>query len=792
MFPQGRHPTPHQAPGQPFKFTIPESLDRIKEEFQFLQAQYHSLKLECEKLASEKTEMQRHYVMSLSICVCLFLHQTEIAKRLNTICAQVIPFLSQEHQQQVVQAVERAKQVTMAELNAVIGVRGLPGLPPTQQHLSHNHGGAPVPLTPHPAGLHPSQLGGSAGLLALSGALGAVPPHLMGKDGGDKKPHLSGPDSHPREPGTSNSLLPESLRNSDKRRNGPDFPNDTKKRKVDDKDSSHYVRNGSSFCVPFFPNDPASPRGTPLPSPRENGLDKARLLKKDPCSPASTASSASSSSLKSKEMAMRDKAGTPGLKSSTPTPRGDSTPGPSSTPGIRPSLSKPPSMEIPHPPTAGLRTPLAVPGPYPGAFGMLPHAAGMNGELAGAAGAAAYAAGLHNMSPQMSAAAAAAVAAYGRSPMVGFDPHPHMRVPGMPPSLTGIPGGKPKKKFPRLFFFYFPPLSSSPTFFVAYSFHVAADGQMQPVPFPPDALVGPGIPRHARQINTLNHGEVVCAVTISNPTRHVYTGGKGCVKVWDISHPGNKSPVSQLDCLNRDNYIRSCRLLPDGRTLIVGGEASTLSIWDLATPTPRIKAELTSSAPACYALAISPDSKVCFSCCSDGNIAVWDLHNQTLVRQFQGHTDGASCIDISNDGTKLWTGGLDNTVRSWDLREGRQLQQHDFTSQIFSLGYCPTGEWLAVGMESSNVEVLHVTKPDKYQLHLHESCVLSLQFAYCGKWFVSTGKDNLLNAWRTPYGASIFQSKESSSVLSCDISVDDKYIVTGSGDKKATVYEVIY
>jgi len=83
----------------------------------------------------------------------------------------------------------------------------------------------------------------------------------------------------------------------------------------------------------------------------------------------------------------------------------------------------------------------------------------------------------------------------------------------------------------------------------AYSFHVSADGQMQPVPFPPDALIGPGIPRHARQINTLNHGEVVCAVTISNPTKYVYTGGKGCVKVWDISQPGSKSPVSQLDCL---------------------------------------------------------------------------------------------------------------------------------------------------------------------------------------------------------------------------------------------------
>lgn len=50
------------------------------------------------------------------------LFQTEIAKRLNAIIAQILPFLSQEHQQQVATAVERAKQVTMTELNAIIGV----------------------------------------------------------------------------------------------------------------------------------------------------------------------------------------------------------------------------------------------------------------------------------------------------------------------------------------------------------------------------------------------------------------------------------------------------------------------------------------------------------------------------------------------------------------------------------------------------------------------------------------------------------------------------------------------
>ncbi|KAK1802212.1 hypothetical protein P4O66_021878 [Electrophorus voltai] len=837
---------PHQ-PGQPgFKFTVAESCDRIKDEFQFLQAQYHSLKVEYDKLANEKTEMQRHYVMyyEMSYGLNIEMHkQTEIAKRLNAILAQIMPFLSQEHQQQVAQAVERAKQVTMTELNAIIGVRGLPNLPLTQQqlqaqHLSHAAHGPPVQLPPHPSSLQPPGLppgtGSGSGLLAL-GALGSQA-HLPVKD--EKNHH----DLEHR--GTSverfiltahlfpqnNSVSPsDSLRASEKHRASSDYSLDPKKRKMEEKDNlSRYDSDGDKsddLVVDVSNEDPATPRVSPAHSPPENGLDKARVLKKDaPNSPASVASSGSTPSSKAKdhphwqwdewlpgqaltrsssqlltlqtvpllfsssderarergrqrlkksvEMKLayppppprfgvcgsfdtvpNDKSSTPGLKSNTPTPRNDApTPGTSTTPGLRPIPGKPLGMEALAP---ALRTPLS----YAAPFAMMGHHPEMNGSLTSPG---VY--GLH-ISPQMSAAAAAA--AYGRSPMPGFDPHSHMRPPGLPASLTSISGGKP-----------------------AYSFHVSADGQMQPVPFPPDALIGPGIPRHARQINTLSHGEVVCAVTISNPTRHVYTGGKGCVKIWDISQPGSKSPVSQLDCLNRDNYIRSCKLLPDGRTLIVGGEASTLTIWDLASQTPRIKAELTSSAPACYALAISPDAKVCFSCCSDGNIAVWDLHNQTLVRQFQGHTDGASCIDISHDGTKLWTGGLDNTVRSWDLREGRQLQQHDFTSQIFSLGYCPTGEWLAVGMESSNVEVLHHTKPDKYQLHLHESCVLSLKFAYCGKWFVSTGKDNLLNAWRTPYGASIFQSKESSSVLSCDISADDKYIVTGSGDKKATVYEV--
>ncbi|XP_037923023.1 protein groucho isoform X1 [Hermetia illucens] len=731
MYPApARHPAAAGPPPQgPIKFTIVDTLERIKEEFNFLQAQYHTLKLECEKLANEKTEMQRHYVMyyEMSYGLNVEMHkQTEIAKRLNALINQLLPFLAAEHQQQVLQAVDRAKQVTMQELNAIIGQHQQQGIQQLIQqiHAQQIPGAPPQPIPTLGALAGPlSAFGGPMGLPHGPQGLLKAPQDLHREE---LKVPLGGPSAEER---LRNSVSP-AEREKYRTRSPLEIENDTKRRKEEKLTHESDGEKSDQDLVVDVANEMESP------SPRPNG-DHVSLESRDrdsiglngdrsdkpggsnskpsserPPSRSGSSSSRSTPSLKTKDL---DKPGTPGAKARTPTPN-------ASVPGNpKPVAPQPPPAGYPNSPYQRPQDPYQRPPPDP---------------------------------------------AYGRPPMP-YDPHPNMRTNGIP--LSGVAAGKP-----------------------AYSFHMNGEGTLQPVPFPHDALLGPGIPRHARPLSTLAHGEVVCAVTISNPTKYVYTGGKGCVKVWDISQPANKNFVNQLDCLQRDNYIRSVKLLPDGRTLIVGGEASNLSIWDLASPTPRIKAELTSAAPACYALAISPDSKVCFSCCSDGNIAVWDLHNQTLVRQFQGHTDGASCIDISPDGCRLWTGGLDNTVRSWDLREGRQLQQHDFSSQIFSLGYCPTGEWLAVGMENSHVEVLHTTKSDKYQLHLHESCVLSLKFATCGKWFVSTGKDNLLNAWRTPYGASIFQSKETSSVLSCDISTDDKYIVTGSGDKKATVYEVMH
>ncbi|KFU85043.1 Transducin-like enhancer protein 2, partial [Chaetura pelagica] len=500
--------------------------DRIKEEFQFLQAQYHSLKLECEKLLSEKTEMQRHYVMyyEMSYGLNIEMHkQAEIVKRLSAICTQMIPFLTQEHQQQVLQAVERAKQVTMGELNSIIGQQQL-------QHLSHH--ASPIPLTPHPSSMQPSSLSGgsTSGLLALSGALMAqsqlaVKEDRVAQDGEHRAPHsclsLSLAQSVSATP--PESLQDEEQTGLKQKQEEKDLPGcyDSD----EDKSDCNLVVDETSF----FPQDPPSEPGSPSHTASSQLLPAGREI---PESPASITSSRSTTPLKPK-----DQTSTPPDQPTAASPPPDSlvpSSGPSSAALLRQPPAKAPPTDI-----IALRSLLSVSSLYSSSFGMVPHAT-LSGELP----APSTYLGIH-LSPQVSSAVL-----YGQSPMVSgqgtgpglglhsscvlcfvqvaFESHPHLRTSTISSSLSTVPGGKP-----------------------AYSFHVSADGQMQPVPFPPDALIGSGIPRHARQLHTLSHGEVVCAVTISNSTRHVYTGGKGCVKVWDVGQPGTKTAVAQLDCLVR-------------------------------------------------------------------------------------------------------------------------------------------------------------------------------------------------------------------------------------------------
>ncbi|KAM7538423.1 hypothetical protein Aperf_G00000073705 [Anoplocephala perfoliata] len=940
MYPN-RPPVP-SGPGQPYKFTVLETCDRIKDEFNFVQQQCHQLQAEREKLMSERVDMQRICVVYYEMANGLNLEmhrQMEISKRLNAILNQVIPFLASEHQSQVASAIERAKQVTMQELNSVLTAQmedtkltkfangGNMGISNDQLEIykqiqAHQMSSAGSPTSALPGGSSGSQSGphgsgvgnnpssgpsfpGSASSLLPSNASGfqnAFLNGLMSAAGGAMMPP----------PGTAG--LPLSTGGV---RDIKDYSNEEKQR------AAAVAAAASSILRGGQPNIPGSPF---IPGTGPAGM--ASFPEGFFGAAASAASSAANIATTSPGVANLNN---PGRTSSAGGGVRSGHSG-SGAPNSAAATSSSSSLLPPPPPPTPGNSSASPPDEKRRKF-MDPKLEYSNRENGGWRSA-------DDMDKSASSGNSAAVNSSrrtGRQPLNLSPQMPNSMGSNYPTTNSAPAFGSPHNRsgFPENRSKYGGKgHSSGPG---AYSYVVLQNGSgTRPCALAsaPEATSNPNLPRRLQHIASLPHGEVVCAVTIapapaghssisssadsvsplkpestsgdldmansssaaSPPTTRIphfaYTGGRGCVKLWDLDAitglaSGSSSSrdvvaMASFDCLRPDSYVRSIKLFPDCSTLLIGGESSCLSIWDL-NGTGRRKKDLTFDAPACYALALSPDCRLCYSCCSDGQVATWDIHNQNIVHQFHAHEDGASCIQLAALGTRLWTGGLDNKVRCWDIRGTSSNEIHcvEFKSQVFSLGLSPVygahgrrpsnaasaiatspggddgalassssdslfhgSQWLAVGLESSEVEVVAIgpdgpaptppgsnapcgnagsggnsspllkppgspsqpgsagvhspqasvvaTYDSHFRLTRHESCVLALRFAHHADWFITTGKDHQVNAWRTPYGACLLETKEAASVLTCDISPDDKFVVTGSGNKIANLYEIIY
>ncbi|KAI9324436.1 WD40-repeat-containing domain protein [Zopfochytrium polystomum] len=297
------------------------------------------------------------------------------------------------------------------------------------------------------------------------------------------------------------------------------------------------------------------------------------------------------------------------------------------------------------------------------------------------------------------------------------------------------------------------------------------------------ALAPGAVPYSASLIASLNHTEVVCAMAMSNPFSYVFTGGKGGVKIWDVANVRDTRTapyVGMLHCL--DHYIRACKITPDGKTLIVGGEVNYMAVCDVGSTNPSVLGKIETPGVLTYALATSQDSRFCFSCCSDGTVNMWDIHNRKLVRTLGNHEESVTCCCVTPDGAKLVTGSLDKTVKMWDIMSGKELSSYEFPSQIFSLGYSPLSPpTIAVGPGTSRL-----------LNDGHTDCVLSLKYAPTGNWFVTTGKDKKWVGWKAATGDKMFEIAEAASILCCEISSCGEYVATGSGDSVANLYQVSY
>ncbi|XP_016077669.1 PREDICTED: transducin-like enhancer protein 6 [Miniopterus natalensis] len=300
------------------------------------------------------------------------------------------------------------------------------------------------------------------------------------------------------------------------------------------------------------------------------------------------------------------------------------------------------------------------------------------------------------------------------------------------------------------------------------------------------------IPHRMKKMRTLKHGEAVLATAVSSFMRHAFTCSRSGVKVWSLVGQvvEDRFPVSHLRVQTQGAYLRTCLLFSNSTTLLTGGHNLTsVSVWDLMAPSLHIRDELPSAGLTCQALAAKLEDSLAFAGFIDGTIRIWDLRDQSVVRDLPGPPNGAKSIVVKDQ--NIWTGGLDACLQCWDLRTIREPQEYQFESQIISLSANPWEDWVLVGTANGQQWLQPTCGGQKRMVGCKDSTILGLKFSPLGQWWVSVGMDNLVSIYSMPTGTMVFQVPETTSVRCCDVSSNNRLIVTGSRDH-ASVYQITY
>jgi serine/threonine protein kinase/WD40 repeat protein len=138
---------------------------------------------------------------------------------------------------------------------------------------------------------------------------------------------------------------------------------------------------------------------------------------------------------------------------------------------------------------------------------------------------------------------------------------------------------------------------------------------------------------------------------------------------------------------------------PDGRYIGSSGD-----IWDAATG--KSTRRLDPSLYLRYRGAWSPDNQYfAWGTASDDNcIYVWSLTTDEL-HELRGHTASVWCVAWSPDSKLLISGGIDKSVRIWEMASREVVRRLQAPGYINEVAFSPDGELIAAGVSSRGVFV---------------------------------------------------------------------------------------
>ena len=188
------------------------------------------------------------------------------------------------------------------------------------------------------------------------------------------------------------------------------------------------------------------------------------------------------------------------------------------------------------------------------------------------------------------------------------------------------------------------------------------------------------------------------------------------------------------------------------------------------------------------ALAYSLDGTRLYSGGSDATIRVWDTTtgNEVLgsAGVMEGHGDNIRALALNSDGTCLASASEDRSVRLWDAQAGKWLRSlGDHTDSVTTVSWSPDGRWLLSAGGENPLRLWNAQDGKLVRAAGDSSKNLTFAaFLPGGEEAVTAGMDGVVRFWRVAdLQPTSEQTAHLRSIQAAALSSDGRWLVTGGG-----------
>ncbi|KAI9797211.1 MAG: hypothetical protein M1833_005620 [Piccolia ochrophora] len=209
---------------------------------------------------------------------------------------------------------------------------------------------------------------------------------------------------------------------------------------------------------------------------------------------------------------------------------------------------------------------------------------------------------------------------------------------------------------------------------------------------------------------------------------------------------GLQAPIMELT--GHAGEIFATRFDPSGSYIASGSMDRSIMLWRTYGACDNYGV-LTGHKGAVLDLHWSRDSRVIFSASADMMLASWDLESGTRIRRHPGHEEVINCLDVSRRGEELLVSGSDDgSIGIWDPRQKDAIDYIETDFPITAVALSEAGNELYSGGIDNDIKVWDLRKKAvAYSMIGHADTVTSLEISPDSQTLLSNSADSTAKTW---------------------------------------------